>query len=64
MVRSKKQMRLTPNKSGIILFHDIHAQSVIASELMMDHLLESNFKVCTVEEVISHINGNSEDCLK
>ena len=64
LARTKKQMKLTPNDSGIILFHDIHAQTVIASELTMDHLLDNNYKVCTVEDVISHINGNSEDCLK
>lgn len=64
LARTKKQMKLTPNNSGVILFHDIHAQTVIASELAMDYLLDNDYKICTVEDVISHINGNSEDCLK
>jgi peptidoglycan/xylan/chitin deacetylase (PgdA/CDA1 family) len=64
LARVKKQMKLTPNDSGVILFHDIHAQTVIASELTMDHLLDNDYTVCTVEEVINHLNGKQEDCLK
>ncbi|MFT6630713.1 MAG: peptidoglycan/xylan/chitin deacetylase (PgdA/CDA1 family) [Bacteriovoracaceae bacterium] len=62
--RTQKQMKLTPNKSGIILFHDIHAQTVIASELVMDHLQENGDVVCTVGAVIDYINQDKQDCLK
>ena len=64
LARVKKQMKVTPNNSGVILFHDIHAATVLSSELTMDHLLNNGHKICTVEEVISHTNGNEEDCLK
>lgn len=62
--RTQKQMKLTPNKSGIILFHDIHAQTVIASELVMDHLQDNGDIVCTVGAVIDYINQEKQDCLK
>jgi peptidoglycan/xylan/chitin deacetylase (PgdA/CDA1 family) len=61
--RTVKQMNLTPKKSGIILFHDIHAQTVIASEMVMKYLSDENKKVCTVGEVISYINGTEQSCL-
>ncbi len=59
-----KQMKLTPKNSGIILYHDIHSQSVIASAMTMDHLLDNGHKVCTVEEVIDFHNGKDIDCVK
>lgn len=64
LARVKKQMKLSRNDAGIILYHDIHRQSVIASELTMDHLLENNYKVCTVEEVIEYTNGKTIPCIK
>lgn len=61
--RVKLQMELTPNRSGIILFHDIHAQTVIASEMVMNYLNEQQKKVCLVGEVINYINGQTQSCL-
>jgi peptidoglycan/xylan/chitin deacetylase (PgdA/CDA1 family) len=61
--RTKKMMSLTPNNSGIILFHDIHNQSVIASRLVMDYLNAENKTVCTVSEVINFFNKKSQDCI-
>ncbi len=61
--RVKKQMANTPNKSGVILFHDIHAQTVIASEMVMKHLNDNAKTVCTVGEVINYINNQVQDCL-
>jgi peptidoglycan/xylan/chitin deacetylase (PgdA/CDA1 family) len=61
--RTIKQMNLTPSKSGIILFHDIHAQTVIASEKVMSYLSREDKKVCTVGEVISYLNGTQQSCL-
>jgi peptidoglycan/xylan/chitin deacetylase (PgdA/CDA1 family) len=63
-LRVKKQMALTRNGSGIILYHDIHTQSVISSELAMDYLLENGHKICTVSEVIDHLNGKKIDCVE
>ena len=61
--RTKLQMELTPKKSGIILFHDVHGQSVIASELVMNYLNIENKKVCVVGDVINYINGTEQTCL-
>jgi peptidoglycan/xylan/chitin deacetylase (PgdA/CDA1 family) len=61
--RTKLQMSLTPNKSGIILFHDIHPQSIIASEMVMNYLNEQDKKVCVVGEVINYLNGVEQSCL-
>jgi peptidoglycan/xylan/chitin deacetylase (PgdA/CDA1 family) len=64
LARTKKQMLLTPNKSGIILFHDIHNQSVIASRLVMDYLNAENKTVCTLGEIINFFNSKSQRCIK
>ena len=64
MARTIKQMKATPNKSGIILFHDIHPQAVIASEMVMKYLKDHSKTVCTVGEVIKHLNGFTGNCLK
>jgi peptidoglycan/xylan/chitin deacetylase (PgdA/CDA1 family) len=61
--RTIKQMKNTPNNSGIILFHDIHAQTVVASEMVMKYLHENNKIVCTVGEVINYHNGEPQACL-
>jgi len=62
--RVEKQMKLTPKNSGIILYHDIHNQSVIASAMTMDYLLDNGHKICTVEEVIDFHNGKDISCVK
>ncbi len=59
--RALKQMRGNGNK-GIILFHDIHPQSVKASNLLMDHFVANKIKQCTVQSVIDHLNGHRADC--
>ena len=56
-------MSKTPNKSGVILFHDIHAQTVIASEKIMQYLNDEQKKVCTVGEIIDFINQEPQTCL-
>jgi peptidoglycan/xylan/chitin deacetylase (PgdA/CDA1 family) len=42
---------------GVILFHDIHSQTVVASRRMMDDLRKQGAKVVTMEEAVSAING-------
>ncbi len=62
--RTVLQMAKTPRKSGVILFHDIHPQTVIASEMVMNYLNNENKTVCTVGEVVDYLNGMKQDCLK
>lgn len=62
--RTIKQMKASPKSSGIILFHDIHAQTVIASELVMDFLIDNGDTVCTVGDVVDYINQKPQGCLK
>lgn len=44
---------------GVILFHDIHSQTVIASRRMMDDLRSQGARVVTMAEAVSVINGVS-----
>lgn len=62
--RAVQQMDQTPNKSGIILFHDIHPQTIQASKMIMDYLDKKKSKVCLVGSVVDHLNGLEQDCLK
>ena len=43
---------------GIILFHDIHAQSVAASEMLMRYLKEKGVRMVTLSEIVKEINGD------
>lgn len=61
--RAKLQMERTPNKSGIILFHDIHSQSVKASKLVLDYLIAEDKTICSVGEVIKWFNNVPQSCL-
>jgi peptidoglycan/xylan/chitin deacetylase (PgdA/CDA1 family) len=45
---------------GIILFHDIHAQSVAASEMLMRHLKEKGARMVTLSEIVKEINGGKD----
>jgi peptidoglycan/xylan/chitin deacetylase (PgdA/CDA1 family) len=60
--RAVKQMTAAKNHAGVILFHDIHPQSVIASNLLMDYLQKNSFKVCTVQSVIDQVNKALPGC--
>ena len=60
--RAVKQMSGTKNNAGVILFHDIHRQTVTASALLMDHLKKTNAKVCTVQGIINQINKDLSSC--
>lgn len=61
--RAKKQMAASKKYSGIILFHDIHSQSVIASNNLLGFLQEKKNRLCTVQEVIDEINTGKVTCL-
>jgi peptidoglycan/xylan/chitin deacetylase (PgdA/CDA1 family) len=58
--RSLKQM--SAYKGGVVLFHDIHAQSVIASKLLMDHMKKAGIIVCTVQGVVDQQNKGLPGC--
>ena len=60
--RAVKQMKATSKNSGVVLFHDIHAQSVIASELLMDYFEEQKINVCSVQAVIDQLNKGLATC--
>lgn len=62
MARTLKQMNGSAKNSGIVLFHDIHPQSVIASTLLMDHLNKHKLIACTVQGVVNQLNGNLPSC--
>jgi peptidoglycan/xylan/chitin deacetylase (PgdA/CDA1 family) len=62
VARTKKQMAASPRDAGVILFHDIHERTVIASEEIMRHLKLENRRVCELEKIVEAINRGSEPC--
>ncbi len=60
LARSLKQM--SAHKGGVVLFHDIHSQSVIASKLLMEHMKKAGINVCTVQGVIDQQNKGLPSC--
>jgi peptidoglycan/xylan/chitin deacetylase (PgdA/CDA1 family) len=60
VARVRKQMALV--KHGIILFHDIHPQSVVASEVIMRDLTsaEKGLKPMTIPAVVDLMNGQAQ----
>ncbi len=58
--RTLKQM--SAYKGGVVLFHDIHSQSVIASNLLMDHMKKAGIIVCTVQGVVDQQNKGLPSC--
>lgn len=60
--RAVKQMNASAKNSGVVLFHDIHAQSVVASTLLMDHMIKNKIKVCTVQAVVDQLNKGLPEC--
>ena len=54
--RALKQMNALGR--GVILFHDIHPQSVIASEMVMGYLKDpaNNIRTVTLPEIIKEMN--------
>lgn len=51
--RTKKQMEL--RNRGIVLFHDIHSQSVIALGLLTDYIKKKGYVVKALPEIISDV---------
>ncbi len=61
--RARKQMEGAGNK-GVILFHDIHPQSVTASTMLMDYFKANAAKtnLCTVQQVVDALNNQRSSC--
>ncbi len=62
LARAVKQMNGSPKNAGIILFHDIHSQSVTASAMLMDYFNKEKLNTCTVQQVIDQQNNNLPSC--
>ena len=62
LARTLKQMNASAKNAGIILFHDIHPQSVAASTLLMDHFNNKGLTVCTVQGVVDQLNKSLPSC--
>lgn len=62
VARARKQMAASGKNAGVILFHDIHSQSVTASALLMDEMIKDKITVCTVQGVVDQINKGLESC--
>lgn len=62
VARTIKQMRGTSKDAGVILFHDIHDRTVIASEEIMRFLNQDKRKVCLLEEIVGNMNRGLPAC--
>lgn len=60
--RTVRQMNASANNAGVVLFHDIHPQSVIASTLLMDYYKANGTIVCTVKGIVDQINNGTASC--
>ena len=56
-VYARAMKQINAQNGGVILFHDIHPQSVIASNRVMDTLKAKGKHLCTVQGVVDRING-------
>jgi peptidoglycan/xylan/chitin deacetylase (PgdA/CDA1 family) len=62
VARTIKQVRGSAKDAGVILFHDIHDRTVIASEEVMRFLNQDNRKVCVLEEIVENLNRGLPAC--
>ncbi|MBA2403595.1 MAG: polysaccharide deacetylase family protein, partial [Bdellovibrionales bacterium] len=60
--RTVKQMNASAKNNGVVLFHDIHAQSVTASTMLMDYFIKQKINVCTVQAVVDQLNQGLASC--
>ncbi len=59
MILTRTRAQLRTQKHGIILFHDIHPQSVTASERIMQQLKKEGSRVVTISEIVDEQNGQA-----
>lgn len=62
VARTIKQMAASKNDAGVILFHDIHERTVIASEQIMRHLKKDARRVCLLEDIVDAMNRGEAPC--
>lgn len=58
--RTLALMKKTSKDAGVILFHDIHARTTIASPKIMDYLKQDSRRVCTLDEIVTQINEGAK----
>lgn len=56
---SRTMKQVARQGRGVILFHDIHSQTVVASRRVMDELRSQGSKIVTMAEAVSTINGGT-----
>lgn len=61
-IYARAMKQINSQGHGIILFHDIHPQSVIASKHVLETLKANNKHICTVQSVIDQINLGKDSC--
>jgi peptidoglycan/xylan/chitin deacetylase (PgdA/CDA1 family) len=62
-VAARAMKQINARGKGVILFHDVHPQSVAASAKVMDILIQKGVRLKTVQEVVDEINtAGKESC--
>ncbi|MBY0518245.1 MAG: polysaccharide deacetylase family protein [Bacteriovoracaceae bacterium] len=62
VARAKKQILASSRDAGVILFHDIHERTVIASEEVMRFLKQDSRRVCTLDQIVEAMNRGETPC--
>jgi peptidoglycan/xylan/chitin deacetylase (PgdA/CDA1 family) len=60
--RAQAQMKALKKDAGILLFHDVHPQSVKASAMLVEKMKAEGKRFCTVQAVVDRINGEGGEC--
>ena len=58
--RTLSLMKKTSKDAGVILFHDIHERTTIASPKIMDYLKQDSRRVCTLDEIVTQMNEGAK----
>ncbi|HXH73621.1 MAG TPA: polysaccharide deacetylase family protein [Bacteriovoracaceae bacterium] len=58
--RTLALMKKTPKDAGVLLFHDIHLRTTLATPEIMDYLKIDGRRVCTLDEIVTQINEDAE----
>lgn len=56
-VLNRTQKQMAKNKRGVVLFHDIHSQSMEASRMLMEKT-RGSVRWVTMQQIVDEINGN------
>jgi hypothetical protein len=58
--RTLSLMKKTERDQGVILFHDIHQRTALATPQIMDYLKQGQRRACTLSEIVNQMNAGSE----